>query len=520
MLTKASYYLINGAPANVLDYGADSTGATDSSAAFQAALDTQNTIVYVPKGTYLIDDVLTMNNGQKLLGERSVFVIGDSLCGSGTENDTPIISMANNTTVQGFVFKTETQVVINSSTTAPVEHPWIINGDGCSYFHIKDIEFLACWRGIRAGVSAPCETMFIDTVEGICYDTGIYIDQCTDTSRINNLQLNPNYATYNGGAGNFTNAAQIAYLRNTAQANAIHVFRADWLQISNSFAYGYHRGLYLQAGTATVAGAATVSVVNSGLDGCKYCIVATEVINLGVCNTTLASTQLTGGETNKCVEIIGSGNFQFDNCFFIGDTYDAGIDFSGSGALSISNSQMSDHVYGIVADEGVLNIDTVMFKQAGGTTADIALSGTVKANIRNARRTDGTASVNTGVTATTCPTTYENGAVNTSYLPSFARVGAASIEVAPTLITNTSTHYFATLPAEDANYLVYAGQDTGANGTYRAVAFVRTGSSAATVSVLANNGITIAVSGLQVGVTNSIGADANVDFGYLRLYQA
>ena len=38
-LTKTTYSMIAGAPANVLDFGADPTGATDSSAAFQAALD-------------------------------------------------------------------------------------------------------------------------------------------------------------------------------------------------------------------------------------------------------------------------------------------------------------------------------------------------------------------------------------------------------------------------------------------------------------------------------------------------
>ena len=505
---------------SVKDFGAVGDGVTNDTAAIQAALASGATYVTVPTGSYLINSVLTMAVGQKLVGQRSTIVIGNSLCGAGTENNTPIITMANNATVQGLVFRTQTQVVINATTTAPVVHPYIINGDGCSYFQIRDIEFLACWRGIRAGVSAPCETMFIDTVEGICYNTGIYIDQCTDTSRINNLQLNPNYATYNGGAGNFTNEAQIAYMRNTAQANAIQVLKADWLQISNSFAYGYYRGLYLQVGTSAVPGPAIVSVVNSGLDGCKYCIVAMQVLNLSVCNTTLASTQVTVAETNKNVEITGSGNFQFDNCFFIGDTYDAGIDFAGSGALSISNSQMSDHVIGIVASTGVLNIDTVMFKQGGGTTADIALSGTVKANIRNARRTDGNASVTTGVTATTCPTTYENGGQNRSYLPTLAVVGITTKDIAPTVIANGATNYFATLPAEDGNYLVYAGEDSGTNAAQRALAYVRTSSTTATVTVLATNGITIAVSGLQVGVTNSSGGALNVDFGYLRLYQA
>ena len=36
-LTKATYSMINGAPVNVLDYGADNTGITDSAAAFNAA---------------------------------------------------------------------------------------------------------------------------------------------------------------------------------------------------------------------------------------------------------------------------------------------------------------------------------------------------------------------------------------------------------------------------------------------------------------------------------------------------
>lgn len=38
-LTKATYSLIKGAPANVLDFGADASGTSDSAPAFQAALD-------------------------------------------------------------------------------------------------------------------------------------------------------------------------------------------------------------------------------------------------------------------------------------------------------------------------------------------------------------------------------------------------------------------------------------------------------------------------------------------------
>jgi hypothetical protein len=50
-LTKATYSMINGAVANVLDFGADPTGVADSSVAFQSACDTLKA-VFVPEGTY------------------------------------------------------------------------------------------------------------------------------------------------------------------------------------------------------------------------------------------------------------------------------------------------------------------------------------------------------------------------------------------------------------------------------------------------------------------------------------
>lgn len=52
-LTKVTYSMIQGAQVNVLDFGADPTGAEDSTAAIQAALDTGNT-VWIPEGTYLV----------------------------------------------------------------------------------------------------------------------------------------------------------------------------------------------------------------------------------------------------------------------------------------------------------------------------------------------------------------------------------------------------------------------------------------------------------------------------------
>lgn len=90
-LTKVSFSMITGAYVNVLDYGADPTGATDSSAAFQAAIDeAAGKYVYAPAGTYRINTQLTYNTS-------TVFAPGLKLVGDGMEKtifDTRVAGIA------------------------------------------------------------------------------------------------------------------------------------------------------------------------------------------------------------------------------------------------------------------------------------------------------------------------------------------------------------------------------------------------------------------------------------------
>jgi len=65
-LTKVSYSMITGAPANVRDYGAKGDGVTDDTAAIQAALDDSDN-VYVPEGIYLISTCLVMSRARQNL---------------------------------------------------------------------------------------------------------------------------------------------------------------------------------------------------------------------------------------------------------------------------------------------------------------------------------------------------------------------------------------------------------------------------------------------------------------------
>ena len=53
-LTKATYSMIRGAPVNVLDYGADATGSTDSTAAIQLAITAGRKVIFPTGATFLV----------------------------------------------------------------------------------------------------------------------------------------------------------------------------------------------------------------------------------------------------------------------------------------------------------------------------------------------------------------------------------------------------------------------------------------------------------------------------------
>jgi hypothetical protein len=68
-LTKATNRMIKGAVVNALDYNADPTGGTDSTAAIQDALNSGVKNVYFPSGTYKTTAVINRPAGVRMLGD-------------------------------------------------------------------------------------------------------------------------------------------------------------------------------------------------------------------------------------------------------------------------------------------------------------------------------------------------------------------------------------------------------------------------------------------------------------------
>lgn len=79
-LTKVTYSMIEGQYINVLDYGADNTGGTDTTTAIQAAIDAAaGRTVYFPTGTYVVTSTLSY----KTAPTQGAFAPGIRLVGDG-----------------------------------------------------------------------------------------------------------------------------------------------------------------------------------------------------------------------------------------------------------------------------------------------------------------------------------------------------------------------------------------------------------------------------------------------------
>lgn len=107
-LTKATFSLISGAPANVLDYGAVGDGVTDDSAAFQAAVNSGASTVYVPVPTsaYLVNTPVKVPSGVTLMGANfSTGLVGNFVQVAPsikkTTNTTALVDTWNGSTPTG-----------------------------------------------------------------------------------------------------------------------------------------------------------------------------------------------------------------------------------------------------------------------------------------------------------------------------------------------------------------------------------------------------------------------------------
>lgn len=198
-LTKVTYSMISGAPANVTDFGADPTGATDSAAAIQAANDSAAGSVLFAPGTYRIDVPVeatknwSSDSGAQIVlavstafGQYAILVSGADVIISGLSID----GNANGgATAERLVSITGDRVVFRNNTITDVYQDGVwFSGDGCiidgNHVSYTADNGAAGSEGI-VGVNSDNATI-VNNVVTDCIDDGISLHVCNDGLIANN----------------------------------------------------------------------------------------------------------------------------------------------------------------------------------------------------------------------------------------------------------------------------------------------------------------------------------------------
>lgn len=237
---------------NVRDYGAEADGRTDDTPAIQKALHaavTNGGVCFLPAGSYRLDGSLVVPEGVTLKGSydgvpHPRYPVGTALYvygGKGDADAPPTITLKFNAGIRNLLIHYPEQ----QAPPGVIPYPWTIQIDG-EMCQVVDVAMTNPYMAIDAG-SKINELHFIRNVYACPLRIGVYIDQCYDVGRLENVHFNPNLwkrntlqptlpmppEDFDGNEDQFWNSILIPYL----QENLIgfKIGKTDWEFISNCF---------------------------------------------------------------------------------------------------------------------------------------------------------------------------------------------------------------------------------------------------------------------------------------------
>lgn len=342
--------LPNSGPINLGEFGVKADGKNDDTKAVQAALNaatTRGTVCLLPSGMYRLDGALTVPPGVTLCGAsggvpHSEHPIGTVLLafgGRGQPDGEPLITLKPNAVARNLVIHYPEQKL---PEVAP--YPWTIRADG-ELCQVLDLTITNPYQAIDLGTKWN-ELHLVRNLFACPLKTGLYIDQCTDIGRIENVHFNPNFWTRMALTPKFSGDIK-AYLEKNLVG--FKIGKTDWEFISNCFVIfpkiGFHFDDFGH-------GPGNAVVTQSGSDICPVAVRVDRTqdhagvqfangqfmstLEIGPQNrgpVKLANCGFWGTElTQEQVRHAGQGTLVLTSCHF------TGWDFGGKGAACIRAS--------------------------------------------------------------------------------------------------------------------------------------------------------------------------------------
>ena len=355
---------------SVKDFGADSTGTSDSTAAFQNAVNASN-VVTVPPGTYLIAGSVTMPYGVKIIGYSDNATIRPSVSVGGGQVTLGGGSIINVTSTTGspflyysgnsfegltFYYPNQLRTLSTPIVYPPTFSPNPAGGTTEVYVNVvwSNCQFVNSYRIINALVG-HLDFQFYDLV-GFPIYRGIETDGCGGTDIFKNISFSYYYFCY-----------YLDPLALYAQANSqgFAIGRSDAVHMERIYCGNLNVGIRFFQGTINSTIGAYGSIVGLSFDGNNYGIYseATDPIGMNIvdwlsnskiydmiiptASQTTSNIQITGfliwGSKTKCIVIDYAGSIvKLDNGQFFTYTTSA-ISCSVTGVqLTVINVAFED----------------------------------------------------------------------------------------------------------------------------------------------------------------------------------
>ncbi|MBP5094190.1 MAG: hypothetical protein J6332_09105 [Abditibacteriota bacterium] len=274
---------------SVKDFGAVGDGKTDDTKAFNDALAAAakegGGVVSVPAGKYRINGNIKIPGSVTLEGTwRGAPLITDKNEGSlllayAGKNDPegePFIEFTGGgSALAGIaVYYPE----CDTKTIPPTPYPPCVSAKrGCDNITVRDCLLQNPYEGIKFVGAAR---HLISNVHGYPTHRGIFIDECYDISRIENVHLWPYGVAYSYGD------PYCKYINRNAVA--FEIAKSDWQYITNCFCYGYGVGFKF---SDYGHGGCNASCLSAGADACKtaYLVEALRQPGLYITNSNICA---------------------------------------------------------------------------------------------------------------------------------------------------------------------------------------------------------------------------------------
>jgi hypothetical protein len=253
---------------DIRDFGAKADGKSDDSKAIQAAMDAASAegggCVRLPWGKFLLGTSLSVPANVILEGElRSPVSFSPSSVtgrgipqgsmllagcgeGKGAEGE-PLLLMHQNSVLNGLIVHYPDQ----KHDEDPVPYPWTVRGigDNCT---LQNLLLINPYRAIDFG-TYPAGRHYLNSVYAGAIYRGLFIDQCYDVGRVENVHFWPFWEKYTTGLKTFIQREGVAFV----------LGRTDWEYLTNCFCIGYRVGFHF---TRTPAGSPNALLTQCGSD--------------------------------------------------------------------------------------------------------------------------------------------------------------------------------------------------------------------------------------------------------------